>query len=141
MSRCAVTTTIGVGPTEELVEASLIAHDARRIGERLDVRIVEAHVRTTLRDAGDDIGRRGVAGITNIRLERDAKDTDLGALDGLAAIVQCVGDQPDHMARHREVDVAGELDEAVDEVELARPPGQVVRVDRDAVARRRRVPG
>ena len=37
------------------------------------------------------------------------------------------------MARHREVDVAGELDEAVDEVELARSPGQVVRVDRDAV--------
>ncbi len=38
------------------------------------------------------------------------------------------------MARHREVDVAGELDEAVDEVELARPPREVVRIDRDAVA-------
>ncbi len=38
------------------------------------------------------------------------------------------------MPRHRVVDVSGELDEAVDEVELTRPPGQVVRVDRDAVA-------
>ena len=38
------------------------------------------------------------------------------------------------MARHREVDVAGQLDEAVDEVELAGPPGEVVRVDRDAMA-------
>ena len=38
------------------------------------------------------------------------------------------------MAGHRHVDVAGELDEAVDEVELAGPPGEVVGVDRDAVA-------
>jgi len=40
----------------------------------------------------------------------------------------------DDVTRHGEVDVAGELDEAVDEVELAGPPGEVVRVDRDAVA-------
>ena len=37
------------------------------------------------------------------------------------------------MAGHRKVDVAGELDEAIDEVELAGAPRQVVRVDRDAV--------
>ena len=43
-------------------------------------------------------------------------------------------DEIDDVARHREVDVAGQLDEAVDEVELAGPPGEVVRVDRDAVA-------
>ena len=51
-----------------------------------------------------------------------------------AALVERLGDEVDDVARHREVDVAGELDEAVDEVELARPPGEVVRVDRDAVA-------
>ena len=43
-------------------------------------------------------------------------------------------DQVDDVPRHREVDVAGQLDEAIDKVELARPPRQVVRVDRDAVA-------
>ena len=37
------------------------------------------------------------------------------------------------MVGHRAVDVAGELDEPVAEVELARAPGEVVRVDRDAV--------
>ena len=51
-----------------------------------------------------------------------------------AAVVERLGDEVDDVARHRQVDVAGELDEAVDEVELAGPPRQVVRVDRDAVA-------
>src|SRR5438309_2461158 len=38
------------------------------------------------------------------------------------------------MPRHREVDVTGELDEAIDEVELASPPREVIRIDGDAVA-------
>ena len=37
------------------------------------------------------------------------------------------------MARHRHVDVAGELDEPVHEPELARSPGEIVRIDRNAV--------
>ena len=56
------------------------------------------------------------------------------ALDGPAALVERLGDEVDDVARHREVDVAGDLDEPVDEVELAGAPGEVVRVDRDAVA-------
>ena len=83
---------------------------------------------------GDDVGGRGVAGVAHVRLEGHAEDPDLGALERLAAVVERLGDQTDDVARHREVDVAGELDEAVDEVELARPPGEVVRIDRDAVA-------
>ena len=39
-----------------------------------------------------------------------------------AALVERLGDELDDVARHREVDVAGELDEPVDEVELAGPP-------------------
>ena len=55
-------------------------------------------------------------------------------LERPAALVERLGDEVDHVARHRQVDVAGELDEAVDEVELAGPPREVVRIDRDAVA-------
>src|SRR5581483_11680262 len=40
----------------------------------------------------------------------------------------------DHAARHRRVDLAGQLDEAGGDVVFARLPGQVERVDRDAVA-------
>ena len=58
---------------------------------------------------------------------------DAGALEGPAVLVERLRDEVDDMARHREVDIAGELDEAVDEVELARPPREVVRIDRDAV--------
>ena len=82
----------------------------------------------------DDVGGRRVAGIADVGLEGDAEDPDLGALERLAAIVERLGDEVDDVARHREVDVAGELDEPVDEVELAGAPGQVVRIDRDAVA-------
>ena len=51
-----------------------------------------------------------------------------------ATLVERLADQVHDVARHREVDVAGQLHEAVHEVELPGPPGQVVRVDRDAVA-------
>ena len=70
----------------------------------------------------------------DVRLEGHADDPDLRAADRLAAVVERLGDEVDDVPRHRQVDVAGELDEAIDEVELAGPPGQVVRIDRDAVA-------
>ena len=40
----------------------------------------------------------------------------------------------DDAARHRRVDLAGQLDKAGRDVEFARLPGQVERIDRDAVA-------
>ena len=98
------------------------------------MRVVEADVGAARRETGHDVGRRRVAGVADVRLEGDAEDPDLRALERPAAVVERLGDEIDDVARHREVDVAGELDEAVDEVELAGPPGQVVRIDRDAVA-------
>ena len=72
--------------------------------------------------------------IANVGLEGDAEDADPGPPHGPAVLVEGLGDEVDDVAGHGEVDVAGELDEAVDEVELAGAPGEVVRVDRDAVA-------
>ncbi len=94
---------------------------------------MEPDVRAAIGEPGDDVGRRRVACVADVRLEGDAQDADLGALERPAPVVQRLGDQVDDVARHREVDVAGQLDEPVDEVELAGAPRQVVRVDRDAV--------
>ena len=67
-------------------------------------------------------------------LECDADNADPRPTDGGRADVQRRGTEADDMARHRQVDVACRLDESVDEVELTRPPSEVVRIDRDAMA-------
>ena len=58
----------------------------------------------------------------------------LASFDREVAAVERLADQGHDMSRHGEIDVGGRLDEPIDEVELASPPGQVVRVDRDAVS-------
>ena len=55
----------------------------------------------------------------------------LSALAG--AGIELVGEARDDVARHRRVDLAGKLDEARGELVFARLPGQVERVDRNAV--------
>ena len=107
----------------------------------VDVRVVEPDVGPAIGDPGDDVGRRRVAGVAHVRLEGDAKDPDPRALQGLATVVEGFGDEVDDMARHREVDVAGQLDEPIDEVELARAPGQVVRGPPGCSGRPRPDPG
>ena len=97
------------------------------------MRVVVAHVGPALGDARQHVRRRRVPGVLHVRLEGHAEDADLRALERALTIVERLGDEVDDVARHREVDVAGHLDEAVDEVELARAPRQVVRIDRDAV--------
>ena len=59
--------------------------------------------------------------------------SDLRAAHGLGVVVERAGDLLDAEVRHRLVDLARELDELGRHVELARPPGQVERVDRQAV--------
>ena len=123
-----------VRPAEQRVELDAVADDAVGVAERGDMRVVEADVGAALGEAGDDVGGGRVAVVLDVGLEGDADDADRGALERPAAVVERLGDEIDHVPRHGQVDVAGELDEAVDEVELARPPRQVVRIDRDAVA-------
>ena len=82
----------------------------------------------------DDPRRRGVPGVADVRLEGDADDAHPRALERLATVVERLGHEVDDVTRHRKIDVPGELDELIDEVELPCPPRQVVRIDRDAVA-------
>ena len=98
------------------------------------MRVVERDDRAPGREAGEDVGGRRVARIAHVGLEGDAEHADAGAVHRPAAVVEGRRHQVDDMARHGQVDVAGQLDEAIDEVELAGAPGEVVRIDRDAVA-------
>ena len=54
-------------------------------------------------------------------------------LTGLPLVVQRVGDPADDVGGHRRVDLAGQLDEPGVQAVLPGHPGQVERVDRDAV--------
>ena len=123
-----------VGPFDQAREIDAVADDAIAVAEPRDMRIVETDVSTARGDAGDDVCRGRVPIVLDVGLERHADDPDPCTPDRPSAVVQRLGHQVDHVARHRQVDVTGELDEAVHEVELASPPRQVVRVDRDAVA-------
>ena len=116
-----------------------LAHRARRRRVNVgDVRVVEARRRRRARRCpAMHVGGRRVAGVADVRLEGHAEDADLGALERPAAVVERLGDEVDDVARHREVDVAGELDEAVDEVELAGAPGRGS-TDRPGCSGRRR---
>ena len=107
---------------------------AAGILESLDMRVVEGHLATALPQQGDHVRCRRVARIANVGLERDSDDADAGPLDGPAARVERLRRQLYYVSRHGHVYVARQLDEPVDEPELARTPGQVVRIDRNAVA-------
>ena len=135
IARWAVTTTIASAQSSSSSSGVVLALDAVGVRERRR-RAGRGSATSAPRSASprDDVRGRRVAGVADVRLEGDAEDADLGALERPAAVVERLGDEVDDVARHREVDVAGELDEAVDEVELAGAPRQVVRVDRDAVA-------
>src|SRR4029078_9393698 len=73
--------------------------------------------------------------IVDVALVCDAEDEDLRFGERLAgAVVQRLREHRAAEVRDVAVDLAGELDEAGVEVELARLPREVVRIERDAVA-------
>ena len=63
-----------------------------------------------------------------------AEDGDAAAADRLGRVVERALDPRDAVVGHLLVDLAGELDELGGHVELARAPGEVERVDGQAVA-------
>ena len=74
-----------------------------------------------------------LAGVVHVLLVGHAQQRDLAPLDRLAAVVEGVGDLADDVGGHRRVDLAGQLDEPRRQAVLAGHPGQIERVDRDAV--------
>src|SRR5581483_6784749 len=130
-----------------VIDARVRSHDrdavvALRV-ERHGAQPVElGHVRIVVRDVGaripeerENLLRGRFAHVADVGLVRDADEEDLRAFErALRAVVQRLGDDRAAEVRHVVVDLAGKLDEARVEVELARLPREVVRVERDAVA-------
>jgi hypothetical protein len=81
----------------------------------------------------DDLERRGLADVVDVPLVADAQHENPRAVQGLAPLVERVGDEGDHRAGHRAVDLMGEVNEARFEAGQARLPGEVEGVDGDAV--------
>ena len=124
MARCGVWTRITSAHPSSASSSTPVCVRPGRVAVGRHVRVVVAQVRATLRDARDHGRGRRVAVVLDVGLEGDADDADLGALERPAALVERLGGEVHDVARHPEVDVAGELDEPLDEVELARPPGR-----------------
>ena len=130
-----------VRPVEQRVQPDTHVDAAHVVTEAFDQRVVVAELRAAIEDQRQDGTGRRVAGIHDVRLERDAQHAHARALERLAAVVESLGHQVHHVARHGEVDVPGELDEALREIELPGTPGEVVRVHGDAVAANARARG
>ena len=105
--------------------------------ERLELRhvgVVVGHLGAERLQAVDDLQRGALADVADAGLVGDAEDGDLGALDGLALLVERALGLLDAEVGLGLVDLAGELDELGREVQLAGLPGQVERIDGEAVA-------
>ena len=81
----------------------------------------------------DDIERRGFAHIVDVALIRTPMMWIFEPFTGFDDIVQRVLDLVNDKMRHLAVDVAGEFDEARFNAGLLGLPGQIERIDRNAV--------
>jgi hypothetical protein len=127
---CAVTITARSTPSKSLAQwhvAQAVRRQLRYVG------IVVAQLRAPRLQQLDDLERRGFAQVANARLVGRADDEDPRAPHGLAGVVERPLDRLQADVRHVLVDLAGELDELGREIVLARLPGEVERVDGEAV--------
>jgi hypothetical protein len=106
-----------VGPLQQRVELGALVHVAALVAEAGNVGVVVPDARAAGRKPGDDRSGGRVAIVLDIRLEGDADDPHARALERELTLVEPVCDEVDDVAGHREVDVGGKLDEAVEEVE------------------------
>ena len=98
------------------------------------IRIVIADLGSAAEQNAHELHRRAVPRIVDVPLEGRAQDQDLCPQERLGLPVEGVGNLVGGVERHARVDLGGQLDELGIEVELARLPGQIIRVDRNAVA-------
>src|SRR3954447_2305959 len=102
---------------------------------RLHVRIMEVDRGAALLQQLDQFEGGALANVFDILLVGDADHQDLRAAQAAAgSLVEAACELVDDVLRHRGVDLAGKLDEARRDIELPRLPGQIKRIDRDAVA-------
>ena len=115
---------------------SLVGSTLRQpeLGQLGHVRIVVGDIAAARAQQLEDLQRRRLAQVAHARLVADPDEQDPRAVDGLAHVVERALDLLQAEVGHLLVDLAGELDELGRHVVLARLPGQVERIDRQAVA-------
>ncbi len=101
--------------------------------DRRDVRVVVRDVCSQLQEFGDDLECGRLADIVDVALVGHAEDENVRSADGLPDVVQKDHRAFDNVVRHLVVHIAGEFDESRCEVVLLGLPGQVERIQRDAV--------
>jgi len=116
----------------------------RRQGLRFEVSALERqprYERVVVCDLGalpaqkfDDVERRTLADIADARLVGDAQQQDAAAVQRKSMPVERLRNAIHDVARHLRVHLGGEFDEAGPVLERPHLPGQVLRVDREAVA-------
>src|SRR6266480_100519 len=98
------------------------------------MRIVVVDGRTTLLEQFHELKRGAFADIGNVPLERQPKNENARPAERHAEIAaESAFELADHIARHRVVDLAGKLDETGRQVKFARFPGEIKRIDRNAM--------
>ena len=101
---------------------------------KLEVRIVVAHLRSLLLQQFDDCQRWRFAEIVDILLICHPQDQNFRSVDGLSALVQGLAYAIHHVIGHVQVDFAGEFNKPRAEIEFLGLPGQIKRIDWDAMA-------
>ena len=71
--------------------------------------------------------------VADVRFVGEAEDEDTAAVDRFFVGIERLGDDFDDMVWHARVDFASQLDEACAKAVLARLPGEIEGIDRDAV--------
>src|SRR5260370_39737146 len=98
------------------------------------MRIVIGDASAALLQQLQDRESRRLSRIIHIFFVRDAENANLAALERLAEVIERQPDALDDVLRHAGVDLAGQLDETSMQVKLAGHPGQIKRIDRDAMS-------
>ncbi len=145
----------GVLADEVVVDAVMVGDDEYAIGrfdffggqfDALEIDVVLAHFGecgavgvvvlqfgAVVHELLDDLGSGRFTDIIDIGLVRDAEHEDARATDGLGNLVQRFGHARDDITWHLRVDLASEFDELGRIAGLFGFPGEIERVDRDAV--------
>src|SRR5581483_11418207 len=103
-------------------------------GEGGDVGVVVGEVGAVVFEDFDDFQGGGFADVTDAGFVGDAEDEDVGVFDGFAGVVQGAFDPLDAVVGHALVDFPGEFDELGGHVKFSGAPGQIERVDGEAVS-------
>ncbi len=122
-----------VGRLQELVGERRGGEVELLLGQRGHERVVIGHVGAAVAQKPDQLERRRLAQVADVALVRHAQHEHGAPGDRLAVAVQGPRDALGAVIGHVLVHLSGQLDELGREVELARLPGQVERVDRQAV--------